>query len=532
MRLKFSRPEDEGIRTSILIKRFFFIFIPTLALLAGITTIIYLSSARNELLLIENQELQNTFAISKLIVKSFDSSISDILFLREISSRFIYEHKNEAKFLNEISSFLENKDCYTKITIIGTDGKVLSQITMEEKEPVIVQLNKKNFRDNPDYIKTLGIGRGHVYVSDFQLDDGIPVVVFGTPVIDKLRQKKAVLLVNYNCKPVYDIFIITFEHKTEKNPAYYIINDEGYWIKGPKHEDEFGFLFSDRKEKRFGYVYPEAWGKIAIDQTGQILTKEGLFTFTTFYPIARAEKAIEQRDIEFDNVISNQIKSFDYFWKIISFVPKHLCTIQSTTRLKEFLLYDTALVLFFIVISWIMARISLKKEYAEKILAQLSVTDVLTDLYNRRGFFLLAEQQLRIAERIEEYMSLFFMDVDDFKNINDIYGHQEGDRALQMIADALKKTFRESDILGRIGGDEFVALVIQSSPVDTDTVLRRLQTNLDSFNQNNKKDYKLSVSVGVAYYQPGQKRTIDNLISIADKLMYANKRLKKKTNSG
>ncbi|MGB9642440.1 MAG: GGDEF domain-containing protein [Candidatus Ratteibacteria bacterium] len=179
-----------------------------------------------------------------------------------------------------------------------------------------------------------------------------------------------------------------------------------------------------------------------------------------------------------------------------------------------------------------MARISLKKEYAEKILAQLSVTDVLTDLYNRRGFFLLAEQQLRIAERIEEYMSLFFMDVDDFKNINDIYGHQEGDRALQMIADALKKTFRESDILGRIGGDEFVALVIQSSPVDTDTVLRRLQTNLDSFNQNNKKDYKLSVSVGVAYYQPGQKRTIDNLISIADNLMYANKRLKKKTNSG
>ncbi|HOK79803.1 MAG TPA: sensor domain-containing diguanylate cyclase [bacterium] len=528
MTLKFSRLEDEGIRTSSLIKRFLFIFISTLAILTGITTVIYLSSARNELLLIENQELKNTSAISKLIVKSFDSSVSDVLFLGEISSRYIYEHKNEAKFLEEISSFLGNKDYYTKITIIGSDGRVLSQIVMEKKEPIRVQLNKKNFKDNPDYIKTFGIGRGHVYVSDFQLDDGVPVIIFGTPVVDNNRQKKAVLLVNYNCKPVYDIFRITFEHKTEKNPSYYIINDEGYWIKGPKREDEFGFLFSNRKEKRFDYVYPEAWKKIAIDQTGQIFTKEGLFTFTTFYPIARAEKASEQSDVEFDNTPSNQIKSFDYCWKIISFVPKNLCTIQSTTRLKEFLLYDTALVLLFIVISWIMARITLKKEYAEKILAQLSVTDVLTSLYNRRGFFLLAEQQLRIAERIEEHMALFFMDVDDFKNINDIYGHQEGDRALQTIADTLKKTFRESDILGRIGGDEFVALVIQGSPVDTDTILGRLQTNLDIVNQNNKKNYKLSVSVGVAYYQPGHKQTIDNLISVADKLMYANKRLKKK----
>ncbi len=301
MKLKFSHPEDEGIKTSSLIKRFLFIFISTLAILVGITTIIYISSARNELSLIENQELKNTSAISKLIVKSFDSSVSDILFLGAISSRYICEHGNEAKFLEEISSFLVNKDYYTKITLIGNDGRILSQIVMEQKEPVRVQLNGKNYRDNPDYIKTSGIGRGRVYVSDFQLDDGVPVLVFGTPVVDRQKQKKAVLLVNYNCKPVYDIFRITFEHQTEKNPAYYIINDEGYWIKGPKHEDEFGFLFGNRNEKRFGYVYPEAWRKIAIDQTGQIFNREGLFTFTTFYPIARAEKTSEQGNAELDN---------------------------------------------------------------------------------------------------------------------------------------------------------------------------------------------------------------------------------------
>ncbi len=129
---------------------------------------------------------------------------------------------------------------------------------------------------------------------------------------------------------------------------------------------------------------------------------------------------------------------------------------------------------------------------------------------------------------MNQYMVLFFIDLDDFKNINDNYGHQEGDFALIKTTEALKSTFRQSDIIGRVGGDEFVALVIQDSPIDTNTVLKRLDASFNSVNEQMERKYKITASVGFASYQPDQKITIDNLISIADRMMYENKRKRKK----
>ncbi|HQL65824.1 MAG TPA: GGDEF domain-containing protein, partial [bacterium] len=158
----------------------------------------------------------------------------------------------------------------------------------------------------------------------------------------------------------------------------------------------------------------------------------------------------------------------------------------------------------------------------------LSVTDPMTGLYNRRGFFLLAQQQLRIAERINQSIVLFFFDLDDFKSVNDKFGHQEGDVALTKTAEMLRKTFRQSDILGRTGGDEFIALVIQNNPIDVESISTRLEENLKNLNSEINKEYRLSLSFGVAYFDPAKKQTIDNLIATADKMMYAQKRKKKK----
>jgi diguanylate cyclase (GGDEF)-like protein len=164
----------------------------------------------------------------------------------------------------------------------------------------------------------------------------------------------------------------------------------------------------------------------------------------------------------------------------------------------------------------------------EKLLEHLSVTDPMTGLYNRRGFFLLAQQQLRIAERINQSIVLFFFDLDDFKSVNDKFGHQEGDVALTKTAEMLRKTFRQSDILGRTGGDEFIALVIQNNPIDVESISTRLEENLKNLNSEINKEYRLSLSFGVAYFDPAKKQTIDNLIATADKMMYAQKRKKKK----
>ena len=118
----------------------------------------------------------------------------------------------------------------------------------------------------------------------------------------------------------------------------------------------------------------------------------------------------------------------------------------------------------------------------ERELRYLALTDDLTCLYNRRGFFAAATQQLKLARRNSQSMLLLFCDVDNLKQINDSYGHREGDLALVRTADALEEAFRDSDILARLAGDEFAVLVLEASNQDEAVILRRLEKTLKKSN--------------------------------------------------
>jgi len=155
----------------------------------------------------------------------------------------------------------------------------------------------------------------------------------------------------------------------------------------------------------------------------------------------------------------------------------------------------------------------------------LSLVDDLTGLHNRRGLLPLAGQQLKIADRTRKPQLLFFADVDDLKSINDAFGHQEGDVALQVVADLLRATFRRADILARIGGDEFAALAIDTSEDSGGPLLTRLQETLDHRNRGNHR-YPLSLSVGTALYDPDRPCSLDELLARADEAMYQAKRAK------
>jgi len=148
----------------------------------------------------------------------------------------------------------------------------------------------------------------------------------------------------------------------------------------------------------------------------------------------------------------------------------------------------------------------LRKEIAERKLLEeelqtLSIVDELTGLYNRRGFLTLSEQQLKFAERINKSIFLHFIDIDCMKWINDTLGHQEGDTALVEIATILRQTYRKSDIIGRVGGDEFAVFAIDTAPEERKAIAR-LRDALDSYNESEARKYKLSLSVGTAHFDP------------------------------
>jgi diguanylate cyclase (GGDEF)-like protein len=166
----------------------------------------------------------------------------------------------------------------------------------------------------------------------------------------------------------------------------------------------------------------------------------------------------------------------------------------------------------------------------EEEVRMLAVTDLLTGLYNRRGFMTLADQQIKAATRTNKKMSLFFIDLDGLKRINDNLGHKEGDRALMSAATILTKTFRESDIVGRMGGDEFAVLAVDAAETP-EIVLKRLVSQIALHNALPDLSYEISMSIGTTVYDPKAPCSLDVLISRADKLMYEQKKTKPVHNS-
>jgi two-component system cell cycle response regulator len=159
-------------------------------------------------------------------------------------------------------------------------------------------------------------------------------------------------------------------------------------------------------------------------------------------------------------------------------------------------------------------------------LHNISLRDELTVLYNRRGFFTLAEHLLKTAKREQAGLFMLYCDLDGLKIINDALGHQKGDWALIETANILKETFRGSDIIARIGGDEFAVIPIETTGDNLETVINRLQKAVEIDNAKSKREYKLSLSTGTAYFDPWSPCTIDELLSQADKSMYDQKRNK------
>lgn len=166
------------------------------------------------------------------------------------------------------------------------------------------------------------------------------------------------------------------------------------------------------------------------------------------------------------------------------------------------------------------------KRMEEKLHA-LSITDELTGIYNRRGFFALAEHLLKIAKRTKRGLFLLYADIDGLKEINDSMGHQEGDIMLTEVANVLKGNYRESDIIARIGGDEFVVLPVGATGDSIDIITSRLEEALEMHNSKRNCVYKLSLSYGLTYYDPNTQCSLDELLIQADKAMYEHKKKKK-----
>lgn len=176
---------------------------------------------------------------------------------------------------------------------------------------------------------------------------------------------------------------------------------------------------------------------------------------------------------------------------------------------------------------------ALKSSFLMKELRIQSMLDELTGLHNRRGFMMEGTRMVRQCKKGEQRIMMFYADMDDLKIINDNFGHEEGDVAISGAASVLRQAFREVDLVARIGGDEFIAMLTWDNQIKDleERIMERLRISLNAYNQITEKPYNLSISMGVAATDLNDNVSLETLMREADDQLLAKKRDKKKRRS-
>lgn len=155
---------------------------------------------------------------------------------------------------------------------------------------------------------------------------------------------------------------------------------------------------------------------------------------------------------------------------------------------------------------------------------QLATSDELTNILNRRGFMMISQHSLNLCVRQKIPASLVYLDLDNFKQINDVFGHAEGDSVLIAFATLVSNVCRESDVVARLGGDEFVIFCSNAAENSAEEFIVRLQQSLIEYNQKEYRKFEISFSYGIVNFDPDKNSSIEALLDEGDSLMYENKK--------
>jgi len=333
------------------LKLFLKSFIPIFILSVIVLSLLAYIEIKNKNTALKLLEFRNILVKVKSIENHLDPVIVDLTFLSTHynlynfleNSTEINKQKLQAEFY--LSSTI--KTYYDQIRFINNEGMEVVRVNYNNGNPLIVpddQLQDKH--DRYYFKKTITLNREEIYASPFDLNvEGgkiempvKPMIRIGMPVFDRLNKKRGIIVINYRGElmlkelaenAMLDGTVILSEGH------FWLINSDGFWLKGPKPQEEWAFMYDNETEKSFSNEYSFEWNQIAVNTSGQIRNKNGLFTYSTVFPFS-------QKPNREENI--NSLKSIDnYHWKVISFIPNSILNAKTMELIWKYIL-----ILFFI----------------------------------------------------------------------------------------------------------------------------------------------------------------------------------------
>lgn len=540
LKLLFRKKQRQNYSEKIvLLGDFTTFFIPLLLMTTMILCVPLWFEYKSRVEILKNNHLQYIEDMQDSMLNNLHTIVSDVLILSSYPELFDFIENNEAykqQIEKRFLSFSLNKGLYDQVRYIDKEGNELIRVDYRRGMPGIVSKEKlQNKKHRYYFTEAMQLNKGDVYISPMdlnvehkQIEHPLkPVIRFATPIFDRKGDKQGILILNYLGERL--IYNMVKQYHFEEG-IIMLINENSFWLKGEAPEDEWGFMYPEKKKLMFKNRYPDAWKEIRYHSDGQYNNEDGLFTFSSVFPqLEIINNSLSYTYPLTKNEVSLEIKKQS--WKIISFVPKTALD----DLLKQLVIYSLPIYIIVVVIlfftSWRLAiskRFKIKSNQKLKAtLAQvkeLSITDDLTNLYNRRYFNQSISREMLRSRRINQQLVFCIFDIDFFKLYNDSYGHQAGDEVLKVIGQLLKNELsRASDHSFRLGGEEFGILAIVENKESAYHLINRIRNAIENQkipHKKNKASDFVTASFGCFMIDANGDYTVNTIYRSADEALY------------
>ena len=442
------------IQLKDLMKLFIIIFLPLTILAGGIEFMLYSSVVKSEKELKKMNEILILRNLNHIINKNFNTIISDLIFIskNQALQEFLDKENKIGPIIKDLLAFSHSKRLYEQIRFMDNKGMEVVRINFNRGKPKVVPKTDLQSKAQRYYFdKTMNLNKEEVFVSPFDLnmEHGeiekplMPIIRFGTPVFDRQGKKRGIILLNFTgnnlLKDFENISVPSFGEVM-------FLNSDGYWLKSPNDEDEWGFMIDGRKNKKFSNIYPDVW-KITFKMLhGQLHTSKGMFTFLNVYPlldcIACRQSEISSNSIAIDD--EDQFTSKKYYWKIVSRIKPKELAFQSRDYLNKLNIVNIVLFVLFVPVSLLISRTIILKKMSEEKLRKYR--ENLEEIVKKRTFKLRKEILQRKSLEVEQNRLITAIEqADETIMIADING------TLQYVNPSFERVtgYKKEEVIGK-----------------------------------------------------------------------------------
>ncbi len=442
---------EKQTEVQLIAKRFSIIFIPLVLILSIIFFLFYNTEANNYKELLKTDTLNEATHMVAVIKTQFQLVFSDLMFLSEQNELQRALDTNETlnweNLAAEYLSFSAKKQIYDQIRFIDETGMEIVRVNFNDGNPVIVPHEQLQSKAKRYYFEdTFVLAQGEVFVSpmDLNIEHGEieqplkQMIRFGTPIFDRDGHKRGVVILNYLAE--------NMTHDLELTPSGHgqimLLNSDGYWLHNPNPEDEWGFMYPEKEDRTFGNAFPEAWLTITADESGQFFNTDGLFTYTTIYPLLEGQKSSIGSGSAFEPS-AQQIGAKEYYWKFVAYAPSSMLSAATGPILNSVLLIFALMVVVVAGGSWVGARAMVRRKQAEEAL-QKAKDDLEVRVEQRTYELKITNEQLieeisqhKLARDRVEHLNLVLQAIRSVNQL--IVKEKDRDRLFKSTCDSLIK---------------------------------------------------------------------------------------------